>query len=135
MSQEGFAFTTAEMAMNGGIGVAAPVFLRTFRSVQCEQEYNRRRQCRGTLMRYFLFLTRPEPTLAGSIAQATLAGGAVTKSGASQRCLAGPLRAAASAVHVAPIAMPADKDLAMTAGTVVKTSAGIHRHKRPMRAG
>jgi len=43
--------------------------------------------------------------------------------------------AVAGTVHVSPVALSADNDLAMAAGAVIKTSAGFHRHNWPMRAG
>lgn len=70
-------------------------------------------------MRYFLSLTRPEATLTSRIAQATRAGRAVPRPGSPQAGPARPLGTAAGTVHIASVAMPADKDLAMAAGTMV----------------
>ena len=75
-------------------------------------------------MRYFLQLACAKPMLASGVSKATLACRAITRAGPLQGRLARAFSATAGAVHVAPIAIPADEHLAMAAGTVVKTRTG-----------
>jgi len=86
-------------------------------------------------MRYFLWLARPEATLALGVTEPTTAGGAVAAGGPAQGERSGVGGAAIGTIDVSTIAVPAEDHLGVTAGTVVQAGTGIHRRTGPMGAG
>ena len=85
-------------------------------------------------MRHFL-TSGPVTTLALGVLQTAATGVLVASSGSSQRRPAGRVCARFTAIDIAPIAVTADRYLAVTADTVVETGSVLHRRLQPMRTG
>ena len=85
-------------------------------------------------MRHFL-ASGSVTTLALSVIEAAATGTLIAFAGGSERCAAGPIRTRLTAIDIAPIAVTADRDLAVTAGTVVEAGSVLHRRLLPMRTG
>ena len=86
-------------------------------------------------MRHFLPSPPAVAALALGMGQAARAASLIAPTGGPDRLPADPLRAAPTAVDVAPIAVAADHHLAPTPGAVEQTRAALHRLLLPMRAG
>ncbi len=81
-------------------------------------------------MRYFFFFPSPEPSLAGRVVVPAPGCPAVASAGSAQALPAGECGALTGAVGVPPIAVTADDDLTMAAGTEVVAGTGQHRHAK-----
>ena len=80
-------------------------------------------------MRYFLSLAVTMALLAKGIAHTTSAAGSVLAAGAIQALLPGQLGTTTATIQIATITPTTDDYLTMAAGTVVKSSACLHRHQ------
>ena len=67
--------------------------------------------------------------LAFGVLETAATGTLIAFAGGSERCAAGPIRTRLTAIEIAPIAVTADRDLAVTAGTVVETGSVLHRQQ------
>ncbi len=74
----------------------------------------------GTLMRHFFSLTLAIPALARRMGEATFRAGLITTTGLTHGAATG-LCATGGTISVAAVAMTADHDLNLAAGTVVET--------------
>ncbi len=81
-------------------------------------------------MRYFFFLPGPESSLARCVVVPAPACQTVACSGSAQTLLASDCGALTGTVCVSPVAMTADKDPAIAAGTGVAAGTGQHRHEK-----
>jgi hypothetical protein len=79
-------------------------------------------------MRHFL-ASGSVATLALSVIEAATTGALIAVAGGSERCAAGQIRTRLTAIDIAPIAVTADRNLAVTAGTVVETGSVLHRQQ------
>ncbi|MCP5016342.1 MAG: hypothetical protein GY938_13890 [Ketobacter sp.] len=89
----------------------------------------------GTLMRYFLFSLRPEPSLSGGIIEASSLTGLILLSGPFQCVDSGSLSTTTVAIALSTITARTDSDLGMTPTTMIEVTGRLHRQKKPMRAG
>ena len=81
-------------------------------------------------MRYFFFLSGPEPTLARGVVVPAPTRQTVSRTGSVQALPASKLCALTGAVGVPSITVATDKDLAAAAGAAVVAGTGQHRHEK-----